>query len=27
VPFPPEWRWMRSGERSPWFPMARIERM
>jgi hypothetical protein len=20
VPWPPEWRWMREGERSPWFP-------
>jgi Flp pilus assembly protein TadD len=20
VPFPPEWRWLESGERSPWFP-------
>ena len=27
VPFPPEWRWMRSGERSPWFPGARITRL
>ena len=22
VPFPPEWRWMESGEASPWFPRA-----
>lgn len=26
VPFPPEWRWMESGERSPWFPGARVYR-
>ena len=22
VPFPPEWRWLESGDRSPWFPRA-----
>ena len=27
VPFPPEWRWMRPGERSPWFPGVRITRL
>ena len=26
VPFPPEWRWGIAGERSPWFPTARIVR-
>ena len=26
VPFPPEWRWMESGERSPWFPRAGVYR-
>jgi Flp pilus assembly protein TadD len=26
VPFPPEWRWMRSGTESPWFPGCRIYR-
>ena len=26
VPFPGEWRWGLSGERSPWFPTAIIER-
>jgi len=26
VPFPPEWRWMESGERSPWFPRASVYR-
>jgi tetratricopeptide (TPR) repeat protein len=26
VPFPPEWRWMRSGEGSPWFPGFRVYR-
>ncbi len=26
VPFPPEWRWMASGEASPWFPGFRIVR-
>lgn len=26
VPFPYEWRWMESGDRSPWFPQAAIYR-
>jgi len=26
VPFPPEWRWMTEGERSPWFPTMRVIR-
>jgi hypothetical protein len=26
VPFPYEWRWMESGDESPWFPRARIYR-
>ena len=26
VPHPPEWRWGLSGERSPWFPTAVVER-
>ncbi|WP_161595425.1 tetratricopeptide repeat protein [Tepidimonas charontis] len=26
VPNPPEWRWMLAGDRSPWFPNARIVR-
>ncbi len=26
VPFPPEWRWGMAGERSPWFPGARVVR-
>ena len=26
VPDPPEWRWMASGERSPWFPDMRLRR-
>jgi len=26
VPWPPEWRWMISGEESPWFPGFRIYR-
>jgi hypothetical protein len=26
VPHPPEWRWGLAGERSPWFPMATVER-
>jgi hypothetical protein len=26
VPFPPEWRWMESGDRSPWFPRAQVYR-
>ena len=26
VPFPPEWRWMESGARSPWFPRATVYR-
>jgi hypothetical protein len=26
VPAPPEWRWMVSGEESPWFPGFRIYR-
>ena len=26
VPHPPEWRWGLSGERSPWFPTATIDR-
>ena len=26
VPFPPEWRWMHSGEASPWFPGFRVYR-
>jgi tetratricopeptide (TPR) repeat protein len=26
VPFPPEWRWMESGETSPWFPRATVYR-
>jgi ADP-heptose:LPS heptosyltransferase len=26
VPFPPEWRWGIKGERSAWFPTARIVR-
>lgn len=26
VPDPPEWRWMASGERSPWFPAMRLSR-
>ncbi len=26
VPFPHEWRWMESGERSPWFPRATLYR-
>jgi hypothetical protein len=25
VPYPPEWRWRRSGE-SPWFPGFRVHR-
>jgi tetratricopeptide (TPR) repeat protein len=26
VPFPPEWRWMESGDASPWFPRATVYR-
>jgi tetratricopeptide (TPR) repeat protein len=26
LPDPPEWRWMASGERSPWFPDMRLRR-
>lgn len=26
VPHPPEWRWMRSGDESPWFPGFRLHR-
>jgi tetratricopeptide (TPR) repeat protein len=26
VPFPPEWRWMESGDASPWFPRAKVYR-
>jgi tetratricopeptide (TPR) repeat protein len=26
VPFPYEWRWMESGDRSPWFPQAAVYR-
>ncbi|HET9579673.1 MAG TPA: tetratricopeptide repeat protein [Usitatibacter sp.] len=26
VPFPPEWRWMATGDRSPWFPTMRVVR-
>jgi hypothetical protein len=26
VPFPPEWRWMASGDVSPWFPSVRVLR-
>jgi hypothetical protein len=26
VPFPYEWRWMESGDASPWFPRATIYR-
>jgi hypothetical protein len=26
VPFPPEWRWMESGDTSPWFPRAGVYR-
>ena len=26
VPHPPEWRWGLTGDRSPWFPTARVER-
>jgi tetratricopeptide (TPR) repeat protein len=26
VPFPPEWRWMESGDTSPWFPRASVYR-
>jgi hypothetical protein len=26
VPFPPEFRWMHSGDTSPWFPAFRIYR-
>ena len=26
VPFPYEWRWMESGDRSPWFPQATLYR-
>jgi hypothetical protein len=26
VPHPPEWRWMWSGERSPWFPRFALYR-
>ena len=26
VPFPPEWRWGASGDRSPWFPRMRVRR-
>jgi hypothetical protein len=26
VPHPPEWRWMTSGDRSPWFPTATVIR-
>ena len=26
VPFPPEWRWLESGERSPWFPENAVYR-
>ena len=26
VPFPPEWRWMESGDESPWFPRATVYR-
>lgn len=26
VPFPPEWRWGIAGDRSPWFPTARVRR-
>ena len=26
VPHPPEWRWGLQGDRSPWFPTARVER-
>jgi Flp pilus assembly protein TadD len=27
VPYPPEWRWGIAGDRSPWFPTARITRL
>jgi hypothetical protein len=26
VPCPPDWRWMASGERSPWFPGCGVYR-
>jgi tetratricopeptide (TPR) repeat protein len=26
VPFPPEWRWMATGDESPWFPGCRVYR-
>ena len=26
VPFPPEFRWMHAGERSPWFPQFSLYR-
>ena len=26
VPHPPEWRWGLAGDRSPWFPTARVAR-
>ncbi len=26
IPRPPEWRWLRAGERSPWYPSARLFR-
>jgi hypothetical protein len=26
VPYPPEWRWMLEGARSPWFPAAGVHR-
>ena len=26
MPYPPEWRWMREGDSSPWFPGCRVYR-
>jgi ADP-heptose:LPS heptosyltransferase len=26
VPFAPDWRWMRDGETTPWYPTARVFR-
>ena len=26
LPFSPDWRWTQSGERSPWYPQARLFR-
>ena len=26
LPFSPDWRWTSSGERSPWYPQARLFR-